>query len=77
LDADNTDGRDVDIQIASLLETLWPAHEHLKALSPLCEMQFFIVVHCGESAPSVYLSPAQTQQIGQLGAGVDIDIFCG
>lgn len=77
LDADNTDGREVETQISSLLEALWPVHEYLTALTPRCEMQFSIVVHCRESAPPVYLSTAQMQRIAQLGAGLDIDIYCG
>jgi hypothetical protein len=76
LEAGAEDSAEVANQITSLLETLWPAHEYLKALSAECEMQFSIVVHCGETAPSVHLSSVHTERIGQLGASVDIDIYC-
>lgn len=65
----------IELHIANLLARLEPHVEGIASLADRgCYVQFGCAVYM-ISAPPIYFSPDQIQQIGRMKAGLDLDLY--
>lgn len=67
---------DLEDHIASLAAKLRPMQEHLQAIARNATIEMSCVIYA-EHEPALYFSVDTIQALGELGAGLDIDLYIG
>jgi hypothetical protein len=76
IEAEGISAHDVSPFVEALMDLTWAHRDYFRSLRSLCSIQLSIVIRCKGEPPTFYLSADVLARLAELGAAVDIDLYC-
>ena len=67
---------EVEAGVDALFTKVASCWEALRLLSIDCRVELSIVIYVGQQVPAIHLRPDQLDRLAELGASIDIDLYC-